>query len=208
MQRVKAFEEFLCPFGCMISGPSMSGKSFFILELLRRNKEYFLPPPDRIVYAYGSWQEAFSMVPNVEFVDGVESLKAITFDSKKNNLLVLDDLMEELSSDKNASTLFTRDMHHKNVTVFFIVQNLFKQGKSMRDIALNCQVLILFSSPRDHQQIKVLERQTGIKGLSQAYDEAIKEPYGHLVVNLQPKTPSAIRLQTDILSRHRKIKQK
>ena len=103
MQRVKAFEEFLCPFGCMISGPSMSGKSFFILELLRRNKEYFLPPPDRIVYAYGSWQEAFSMVPNVEFVDGVESLKAITFDSKKNNLLVLDDLMEELSSDKNAS---------------------------------------------------------------------------------------------------------
>ncbi len=208
MQRVEASEEFICPFGCMISGPSMSGKSFFILELLRRSKEYFLPPPDRIVYAYGSWQPAFTKVHNIEFVDGVDGLKGITFDPKVNNLLVLDDLMEELSSDKNASTLFTRDMHHKNVTVFFIVQNLFKQGKSMRDIALNCQVLILFNSPRDHEQIKVLERQTGIKGLAQAYQEAIKQPYGYLVVNLQPKTPNALRLQTDILSRHRKIIQK
>jgi len=113
MQRVEASEEFICPFGCMISGPSMSGKSYFILELLRRSKEFFLPPPDRIVYAYGSWQPAFTKVHNIEFVDGVDGLKGITFDPKVNNLLVLDDLMEELSSDKNASTLFTRDMHHK-----------------------------------------------------------------------------------------------
>ena len=49
----------------------------------------------------------------------------------------LADLMEELCNDKKSSTLFTRDRRHKNVTVFFIVQNLFKQGNSMRDIALN-----------------------------------------------------------------------
>ena len=56
--------------------------------------------------------------------------------------------MEELSGDKKASTLFTKDMHHKNVTVIFVVQNLFKQGRSMRDI------IVLFKSPRDVQQIR------------------------------------------------------
>ena len=61
--------------------------------------------------------------------------------------------MEELSADKKASTLFTKDMHHKNITVIFAVQKLFKQGKSKRDIALNCQVIVLFKSPRDVQQI-------------------------------------------------------
>jgi len=185
-----------------------AGKTYFILDLLRRSQEFFLPAPDRIVYAYGSWQPGFKDTQNIEFVDGVEGLKAVQFDPNINNLLVIDDLMEELSSDKDASTLFTRDMHHKNITVFFIVQNLFKQGKSMRDIALNCQVLILFNTPRGYEQVKVLERQTGVSSLAATYEEAIKEPYGYIVVNLQPRTPQAIRLQTDLFGRHRKIKQK
>ena len=113
--------------------------------------------------------------------------------------------MEELSADKKASTPFTKDMHHKNVTVTFVVKNLFKQGKSMRDIALNCQVIVLFKSPKDAQQIRVLSRQTGIKDLEKAYLEAIKEPYGYLVINMQLHTPDAIKLQTDIFARHRRI---
>ena len=99
--------------------------------------------------------------------------------------------------------LFTREMHHKNITVFFLVQNLYKQGKSMRDVALNCQVLILFKSMRDTEQIKVLARQTGIKHLPQAYNEAIKERYGYLVLNLQPHTPDILCLQSDILKKRK-----
>ena len=141
----------------------------------------------------------------MEFVWGVDGLSDVQFDPRLNNLFILDDLMEELAGDKKASTLFTRDMHHKNITVFFVVQNLFKQGKSMRDVALNSQVIVLFKSPRDVQQIRVLARQTGTKDLEKAYLEAIKDPYGYLVINLQPHTPAAIRLQTDIFNRHRRI---
>ena len=92
----------------------------------------------------------------------MDGLSEVQFDPRLNNLLILDDLMEELAGDKKASTLFTRDTHHKNDTVFFVVQNLFKQGKSMRDVALNSQVIVLFKSPRDVQQIRVLARQPGI----------------------------------------------
>ena len=51
--------------------------------------------------------------------------------------------------------------HHGPHEVQFRMFVLYKQGKGMRDLALNCQVLILFKGPRDTQQIKVLERQTG-----------------------------------------------
>ena len=204
MLEIKANLKFICPFGCFVSGPSMSGKSHFILQLLKR-PDLFEPPPERIVYAYNSWQSAFDGSPGVEFVWGIDGLSEVQFDPNVNNLLIIDDLMEELANGKKGSTLFTRDMHHKNVTVFFVVQNLFKQGKSMRDITLNCQVLVLFKSPRDVQQIKVLERQTGIKELAKAYLESIKEPYGYLVINLQSHTPETITLQSDIFNRHRRI---
>ena len=206
MQKIKADTRFRSPFGCMVCGPSMSGKSHFIMQLIR--KDLFDPRPDRIGYAYGSWQNDLINADGVEFVSGIDRLKEIAFNSPINNLLILDDLMEGLSADKKASTLFTKDMHHKNVTVIFVVQNLFKQGKSMRDIALNCQIIVLSKSPRDVQQIRILSRQTGIKDLEKAYHEAIKEPYGYLVINMQSHTPDIIKLQTDIFARHRKILKK
>ena len=48
MLEVNANLKFMCPFGCIVSGPSMSGKSHFILRLIKRN-DLFDPPPDRIV---------------------------------------------------------------------------------------------------------------------------------------------------------------
>ena len=75
----------------------------------------------------------------------------------------------------------------------------------MRDVAINSQVIVLFKSPRDVQKIRVLARQTEIKGLEKAYLEAIKDPYGYLVINLELHKPDTIRLQTGIFNRHRRI---
>ena len=165
----------------------------------------FFPGNKKMVYVYGIWQEAFKNIENVEFVRGVDGLSGMDFNSKQPSLLVIDDLMEELSSNKEQSILFTREMHHKSITVFFLVQNLYKQGKSMRDVALNCQVLILFKSPRDIEQLRVLGRQLGIKDLNKAYEESIKQRYGYLLINLQPSIPDALRLQINFFDQHRKI---
>ena len=53
---------------------------------------------------------------------------------------------EEVSETKRAASLFTRDMHHKNVSVWFVLQNLYKQGPSLRSIVLNCQAFVPFRS--------------------------------------------------------------
>ena len=205
MQRMEADLRFQCPFGCIVVGPSMSVKSHFILELLKNRSLYFNPVPARVVYAYGIWQTAFDNIDGIEFVKGIEGLAGVGFNSSQPSILVVDDLMEELCNNKELSTLFTREMHHKHITVFFLLQNLYKQGKSMRDVALNCQLLILFKSPRDTEQIKVLGRQLGIKELDKAYQEAIKQRYGYLIINLQPQVPDSLRLQTSLFEQHRKI---
>ena len=126
----------------------MSGKSHFILELLKNRSLYFNPVPVRVAYAYGIWQTAFDNIDGIEFVKNIEGLAGVEFNSSQPSILIVDDLMKELCNNKELSTLFTREMHHKNATVFFRLQNLY--------VALNCQLLILFKPPRDTEQIKVL----------------------------------------------------
>ena len=64
----------------------------------------------------------------------------------------------------------------------------------MRDIELNFQYLILFENTRDVTQVFYLRRQLGINHLVEAYEKAIKEPYGHLIVNLKRRTDHRLEL--------------
>ena len=73
----------------------------------------------------------------------------------------------------------------------------------MRDIGLNCQYMIIFKNNRDVNQIEVLGRQLGIKHLSEAYRECIKVPYNPLIINIHPKTPEILKLQSNIFGYRR-----
>ena len=66
---------------------------------------------------------------------------------------MLDDQMIDASKDKSIVNLFTRGSHHRNLSVIYIVQNLFYQEKDSRSISLNSHYLILFKNPRDKLQI-------------------------------------------------------
>ena len=56
--------------------------------------------------------------------------------SVNTNLIVFDDQMIAASKDKLIENLFTRGSHHRNLSVIYIVQNLFHQGKGSRSISL------------------------------------------------------------------------
>ena len=107
----------------------MSGKSSFVFQLLKRCSIHFNPKPQRIVYAYAVWQDKFNAFKDVEFVCGLKTvLDDDFFDHKINNLLIVDDLMDHIADNKAAAALFSRGIHHRNISVIFIAQNLFKQG--------------------------------------------------------------------------------
>ena len=77
----------------------------------------------------------------------------------KRNLIVFDDQMIDVSKDKRIVNLFTRGSHHRNLSVIYIVQNLFHQGKGGRSIGINSHYLVLFKNPRDKLQILTLAKQ-------------------------------------------------
>ena len=80
----------------------------------------------------------------------------------------------------------------------YITQNLFQQSKSSRTISLNAHYLVLFQSPRDKMQIKVLANQLQAPHMIHAFNDATSTPHGYLLVDLKPNVPDYLRLRTQI----------
>jgi hypothetical protein len=186
----------------------MAGKSFLLIELLKANKKYIYPPPDRIVYCYSRTQSAFKQLAelNIEFVEGIPDLDQ--FDPSVNNLIILDDLMDQCESNVSILNLFTVDSHHKNISTFLVSHNLFSQGKHSRTISLNCNYLIVFSNPRDRSQIQYLARQmypTNSRYLIESFEDATNKTHGYLFIDLTQSTNNLLRIQSNILDNQQRI---
>ena len=144
------------------------------------------------------------MKPTIEFVQGIpSSLENDTYlDVNIRNLIVIDDQMIEAGSDNRIVNLFTKGSHHRNLSVIYIVQNVFHQGKGSRSISLNSHYLVLFKNPRDKLQILTLAKQMYPRQTAlflKEYEEAVRRPYGYLFVDLKPTTPESCRLRTNVL---------
>lgn len=197
---------FKCPFTLMIAGPSGAGKTTLLERILINKKAIFDKQPDRIVICYKNNQagyEVFNLLDvNVEFIQGVPD--NLEFDPKLNNVLILDDLMEECKDNKNVASYFTRRSHHENISVIFLTQNVFMQGKCVRDISLNCNYLILFDNPRDRQQIRVVGQQMfpkNTQGFMEIFNDAVtgKSGYKYILYDFKPDTEERMRIQTGII---------
>ena len=97
---------------------------------------------------------------------------------------------------------FTKGSHHRNLSIIYIVQNIFHQGKEMRNISLNAHYIALFKSPRDKQQISMLARQVNpgkVQEFMRSYEDATSRPHGYLMLDLKPTTSDQDRLKTNIL---------
>lgn len=118
---------------------------------------------------------------------------------KKHRLIIIDDMMRE--SDERVVDLFTKFSHHLSASVVFICQNIFHKGKGQRDISLNSHYIVAHKSPRDRTQISSLARQIAPGNtayISEIFEDATREPYGYLLLDLTQTTPEHLRYRTKI----------
>ena len=90
--------------------------------------------------------------------------------------------MTKAKYDQRIADLFTKGSHHRNISIVYLTQNVFPQGRACRDIALNTQYLVLFNNPIDRQQVATLARRI----------------YPSTCATFKSSTSEQDRLQTDI----------
>ena len=137
-------------------------------------------------------------IKNLEFVQGV-NFEFI--DSLKNNgtkyLLNFDDSCEEICNWKTLVDIATGG-RHRGLSTIYIKHNLFHQSKLGRDVELQNTHIVLFKSPRDVMQVTTLGAQLGLGSeLVDWYRDARSVPFGHLWIDLSPRTDSRLRYCTN-----------
>ena len=192
-------------FPILVAGPTSSGKTYFVKRLLEGGEDTIQNPPENIIWCYGMDQKLYhdmqETIPNITFVEGVPNDLESTLDPSVRNLIVLDDMMHRLSRNPRVTDLFTKGSHHLNLSVIFIVQNLFHKGKELRDISLNCHYLVIFKSLRDNNQIIHLAKQTNpgcVKYVQEAFMDATAKPYGYILYDLKPQAIDSFRIRSCI----------
>lgn len=185
----------------IISGPSCAGKSTFVCQLLEHAHEYFTPPPKHVLWFFGG-VPPHPLLPHVQYRKGLPTEKDVK--SMHECIVVLDDLMWEARSSDLVGNLFTRVAHHQSCFVIQMTQNLFQGGKVTRSQSLNAHYFVLMKNPRDRAQILYLARQIYPRKedyVLASFEDATREPYGYLLVDLNSTTPDHLRLRTNIFDK-------
>lgn len=197
------------PFAALVAGPTGSGKTFLVSNLLINKHLLMKPIPQRVIYYYKQWQGRFNVLSDKrvvhEFVEGlptVEEFKEKVSPYKEfGSIVVFDDAMMELL-EKDITEIFSVHCHHLNASVIFISQNLFLNKSVYRNISLNCKYLFLMKNPRDSSQIINFAKQFSpgcIKYLLDSYKHAVEKPYSYLFVDMSQDINDCFRVRGKIL---------
>jgi hypothetical protein len=182
----------------MVAGPSGCGKTHLVTEILKQIGHRF----HKILWCNAESNaitEEITNLPNIEILNNIPE----TFENlPKKTLIILDDMMLD-AYKKNICSLFTKGVHHRQLSVCLITQNIFHQAKYARDISLNCNYLIIFKNPRDKSQILPLARQIhpeNFMELLRVYNEATCKPHTYIFFDLCSKTNDLLRIRSEILT--------
>ena len=118
---------------------------------------------------------------------------------------IFDDSCQKISNSKQFVKIATAG-RHRGLNTIYIKNNLFDQSKLGRDIELQNTHIVLFESPRDVLQINTLNQQLGLGfQLKDWYQDATSVAYGHLLIDLTPKTVDSLRYCSNCGSVSKKI---
>ena len=186
---------------CVV-GPSHSGKTTFVLNVLKHRHDIFQCDMQRVVWCYGIYQHELNAQLQAEGYEthaGILSVDEI----KPYDIIVLDDLIQESKNSQDVTAMFTRAAHHKPCFIIFITQNLFPPGKEARMCNLNTHYYVLFKNPRDKSQFEAIARQIrarNVRPLVDIFTAATERPFSYLFLDLTQECPDAFRFRSNLFN--------
>lgn len=194
----------------IVCGGSGSGKTTFIVNCIKNKERIFNNDVPRSVhYFYGVYQTLFDKLESdygVTLHYGIpteECLNNITETASNGDstLIIIDDLMEEVAKEPTVCRLFTQGCHHRNLSTFFLTQNLYFGGKYGTTLSRNSHYYIFTKSPGNNKAISILANQLfSPKGrlVVDAYNNAMKDANNVFVMDVHPRTEDTFRLRSNI----------
>ena len=190
---------FRHPCTIVVAGPSKCGKTCLVKSILEH--DYIQPSPEKVYWFFSEWQDMYKELKDVGLVtdffkglDGDKIDRLTETDREVPKLLILDDLQDETADNTLVADLFRRGSHHRNLSVIFITQNIFFQGKKARNIAVNGNYYIIFKNPADQRQIQDFASRIGNREfILNSFEEATCEPHGHLIFDFTQETDGNLR---------------
>jgi hypothetical protein len=204
--RKKMSLPFNFPSNICLYGATQSGKTTFVLRLIKHADVMFTAIPTRILFCYGAWQPAYEQLAKLDGITMHENvptratIEEFSYD-KKPTLLILDDLLAAIVSNSEVHHYVTVMSHHNNMTIIMLMQTIFPKGTYARTISLNCHYMVLFSNKRDSNQVKVLGTQLmpgRTKYFMDSYKKATTPSWGYLVIDIHPRSDPIYELHTRI----------
>lgn len=201
------------PFLMLVCGPTQSGKTQFVLKLLENTDRLINPQPDNITYFYGQETTALEYLRNglygpITTIEGMPLSFADYIIPERNNLLIFDDLLQESTSNKNLTNLFTKESHHKSTSVILIMQDVFYHGTERKILLRNAQYLTLFKSPLDMSGIYAIANRMMPKKQKlflNIFERVTSVPHGYLFIDGHQTSPSAVKLRSDIFEPYHRV---
>ena len=195
---------FKYPTIIQVFGPTRYGKTRLV-QIIHVN-HLIQPFASKIIWVYSEWQPDYDMIceryPGIEFDKGWRDEIFDSLSPEQRTILVLDNQMGEANSIKSVADLFTKGSHHRNLTVIYLVQNLYNHGKRQRTISLSSHYSVVFCNGRDASQFHTITYQicpNNGKWLVDSFTDATSKPYGYLILEHNPLTPEDQTVVTNIL---------
>lgn len=198
-------------FNLMIVGPTRSGKTSWVKNLLTIGDQIFTKKPVKVFLFYKMMQDMYIEMKETNLVhelinvskdmptlDDIQEMVG-PFRDSGGSMIIFDDCMSEINQD--FENLFCNLSHHMNCSIIFLTQNLFYQDKTFRTMSRNTQYYVIMKNDRDKAQFSILGKQYSPGNhnfIPQILNEATKYPYGYILLDFTPETAPTVRALSHI----------
>ena len=196
-------------FKLFICGPSRSGKTTFVKQLLENIQVFAESPPEIVILVYQVYQEIYNSM-NIDYIvkDDVDIKEKIFRISNGRSAFVIFDDMINSENLSNLSNLFVVDGRHRKLSMAFLSQKIFVNNDYFRQISQNSDYFLCFKNPRSSGEIRSLAHQMtpGNLNLLNYYNKATVQPYTYLFINLTQECDERVRYLSHIFEKPHIVK--